>query len=719
MAESIKLTVKEAPKTDVGRSIARLPNDVLQRLGIQSGDVVEITGSKSAVAIVWRGLPDDEGTGIIRMDGILRSNAGSAIDDEVSIKKVSTKPAKKITIAPTKAIQYGSGFVEYVHERLLNKPYLKGNKILVDVMGTPLTFIVSSTNPGGVIHITPETSLNISNKVADEDIGVPHLSYEDIGGLKEEIETIREMIEVPMRYPQVFKRLGVSPPKGVLLYGPPGTGKTLLAKAVANETEAHFIHLAGPEIMSKYYGQSEENLREVFKEAQENSPSIVFIDEIDAIAPSREEVHGEVEKRVVSQLLTLMDGLEARGEIVVIAATNRPDSIDPALRRPGRFDREIQIGVPGRDGRKEIIQIHTRGMPLTDDVDIGKLADVTHGYTGADLSALTKEAAMRALKKIMPDIKKLKEETISKEILDKIKVTHDDFLDAMKSVEPSAMREVMIEIPKVSWNEIGGLKDAKQELQESVEWPMKYRNLFKELGVHAPRGIILYGPPGTGKTLLARAVANESEANFIPVKGPELLNKYVGESERAVRKIFRRARHVSPSIIFFDEIESLTSMRTGMDSSGARESVVAQLLTELDGIAGLKDVVVIGATNRPDLIDSAILRPGRFEKLIYVPLPDKDARTDIWKIHTKELKTDGKIDLKRLVELTENYSGADIEAVVRKAGIFAIRRNIKQTKGKIKPVTMKDFEEAIKIVKPSVSKEDLQRWETIRKRFGH
>jgi transitional endoplasmic reticulum ATPase len=707
--EKLRLSVKEAPKIDVGRSIVRIGSANLAKLGIKSGSLVLIKGKRDAVGIAWHGLEDDEGADIIRMDGVLRSNAGSNLDEEVEIAPITAKYAKKMVIAPTQAIQYGSGFVEYVKERLLNKPFLKGNKMLVDVMGTPLTFIVNKTSPDGPVVVAEQTNLAIADKPAVEKGGVPDITYEDIGGLREEIETVREMIEVPMRYPQIFKKLGVSPPKGVLLYGPPGTGKTLLAKAVANETEAHFIHLAGPEIMSKFYGQSEENLRNVFKEAQEHAPAIIFIDEIDAIAPSREEVSGEVEKRVVSQLLTLMDGLEARGEIVVIAATNRPDALDTALRRPGRFDREIQIGIPDRIGREEVLQIHTRGMPLTEKVNLKKMADITHGYSGADLESLTKEAAMRALKRIMPDIKKLKDEELSKEILDKIHVTDEDFEDAMRKVEPSAMREVLVEIPKVGWGDVGGLSKAKEELIESVEWPMKYAKEFKEVGVKAPRGILLYGPPGTGKTLLARAVANESSANFITVKGPELLNKYVGESERGVRKVFKRARQVAPSIIFFDEIESLTGTRGGGDSNSVKESVVAQLLSEIDGVAELKDVILIGATNRPDLIDQALLRPGRFEKHIFVPLPDGGARKEIFKVHLKDVKTDKDVKLDKLVEKSEGYSGADIEALVRKAGVLAIKEVIDK-KTKVAAVGMKHFEEAFGVVTPSVGKDEATQY---------
>ena len=715
MDNVVKLTIKEAPKTDVGRSIIRLDESVMAKLGLQTGDIVEVKGSKNAGAVAWRTIFEGE-EDIGRIDGITRSNAGVGIDDSVEVKKIEASAAKSVTLSPTKAIQYGSGFIEYVHERLLNKPFLKGNKILVDVMGTPLVFIVTGQSPSGLAQITEKTRIKISNKPVEES-AVPRVSYEDIGGLREETEAVREMIEVPMRYPQVFKKLGVSPPKGVMLYGPPGTGKTLLAKAVASETESHFIPLAGPEIMSKYYGQSEENLREVFKDAQKNAPSIIFIDEIDAIAPAREEVSGEVEKRVVSQLLTLMDGLEARGEVVVIAATNRPDSIDPALRRPGRFDREVQIGIPDVKGRKEILEIHTRGMPLTKDVSLDKIADITHGYTGADISALCKEAAMRSLKRVMPDLKKLKEGELSKELLDSMVVSPKDFSEAMKKVEPSAMREVLVEIPKIKWTDVGGLENVKEELKESVEWPLNHAELFKEIGVQSPKGILLYGPPGTGKTLLAKAVSNESSSNFISVKGPELLNKYVGESERGVRKVFKRARQVSPSVIFFDEIESMTGTRGMNFDSGVKEGVVAQLLSEIDGVSELKDVVLIGATNRPDLIDSALLRPGRFEKLIYVPMPDEKARERIFKVHLKGMKLKGGVDeiAATYSKRTERYSGADIEAMCRKAGLLAIKRAVR--KGKPEFVLKSDFEDALKVVRPSMSEEEEKRWEELRKKI--
>lgn len=710
----IKLTVNEALKSDVGRSIARLSSGAMDSLGVKTGEVVEVVGDDGkGLAIVWRGSDEEEK--IIRIDGILRSNAGAGIDDEVEVRKAETKPAKKIGLAPTQQIQFGQSFIDYVHERLLNKPFIKGNKILVDVMGNALTFVVKSASPAGNVVVTEETRVVLSSKPVQA-AKYPTVTYEDIGGLEEEIEAIREMIEVPMKHPEVFKRLGIQPPKGVMLYGPPGTGKTLLAKAVANETESHFIHLAGPEIMSKWYGQSEENLRQVFKDAQDNAPAIIFIDEIDAIAPSREEVSGEVEKRVVSQLLTSMDGLVARGDVVVIAATNRPDAIDPALRRPGRFDREIQIGVPDKKGRTEILQIHTRGMPLTDDVNIDKLAEITYGYTGADLSALTKEAAMRALRRVMPQIKKLEDEKLSSGFLEKMRVTNDDFKEAMKKVEPSAMREVLVEIPNVKWSDIGGLEDVKQKLKEMIEWPLVHEDLFKQAGVKAPRGMLLYGPPGTGKTLLAKAIANESNCNFISIKGPELLNKYVGESERGVRKIFQRARQVAPSIIFFDELDSLAGTRGMTMDSGAKEGVVAQLLAEIDGVSELKDVVIIGSTNRPDLVDKALLRPGRLEKMLYVHMPDEKSRLEILKVHTKDGKLANDVNLKEIAGKTEGYSGADLAALVREAGMTAIRERIKNKSGTVE-ISKNDFNDAIEVVKPSLTQKVAEEWEKQRASF--
>jgi transitional endoplasmic reticulum ATPase len=591
-------------------------------------------------------------------------------------------------------------------------------------MGRKVDLVVAAAQPAAnALLVTSETQIVVGEQ-AKAAVAVPKITYEDIGGLREEIQKVREMIELPLRHPELFERLGVEAPKGVLLHGPPGTGKTLLAKAVASETNANFIHIGGPEIMSKFYGESEERLREIFKQAQENAPSIIFIDEIDSIAPKREEITGEVEKRVVSQLLALMDGLESRGKVVVIGATNRPNAIDPALRRPGRFDREIEIGVPDRQGRLEILQIHTRGMPLAEDVNLGKLADITHGFVGADLEALCKEAAMRALRRILPSLD-LEAESIPAEVLNKITVTMEDFHEALKDVEPSAMREVLVEVPQVRWSDIGGLSDVKEELREAVEWPLKYRELFDRTNASPPKGVLLYGPPGTGKTLLAKAVATESEANFISIKGPELLSKWVGESERAVREIFRKAKQAAPCIIFMDEVDSITPVRgIGYGDSHVTERVISQLLTELDGLEELRDVVVIAATNRPDIVDPALLRPGRFDKLLYVPLPDQDARREIFRIHLNKKPIAEDVDLERLVKATEGYTGADIASICNNAVMIAIKEfvakckdeeEIRKRAGELK-VRSIHLEEAMKKVKP-ISRKELRLYEEASAKF--
>ena len=718
------LRVAEAYHRDVGRGIARVDPEVMEKLNLQSGDVIEITGKQSVPAIVWPGYPEDRGKGIIRIDGSLRSNAGVSIDDRVKIKKVEPKTAEKIIIAPTEPVRIMGGEA-YLMRLLEGRPVTRGQKIRVEIFGHVLTFVVTSTKPSGVVIVSRSTQIELKEKPVEEITRhVPSVTYEDIGGLKRELRLVREMIELPLKHPELFQRLGIDPPKGVLLYGPPGTGKTLIAKAVANEVDAHFISISGPEIMSKYYGESEQRLREIFEEAKENAPSIIFIDEIDSIAPKREEVTGEVERRVVAQLLTLMDGLEARGEVIVIAATNRPDAVDPALRRPGRFDREIEIGVPDREGRKEILEIHTRGMPLGEDVDLEQLAELTVGFVGADLEALAKEAAMHALRRVLPEID-IEAEEIPSEVLENLKVTMDDFLEALKNIEPSAMREVLVEIPNVRWDDVGGLEQAKQELREAIEWPLKYPEVFKTTSIKAPKGILLYGPPGTGKTLLAKAVANEANANFISVKGPELLSKWVGESEKHVRDMFRKARQVAPAILFFDEIDSLAPRRGGIGDSHVTERVVSQLLTELDGMEELKDVVVIAATNRPDMVDPALLRPGRIERHIYIPPPDREARKEIFRIHLKGKPLADDVDIEWLAEKTEGYSGADIEAVCREAGMLAIREAIKpdmsredakKVAEKIK-ITRRHFEEALKKVRPSLTKEDIERYKRIVEEF--
>jgi transitional endoplasmic reticulum ATPase len=723
MKEEITLRVAEAYYRDVGRGIARIDPEVMEKLGIQSGDIIEIVGKESVPAIVWPSYPEDRGKGIIRIDGNLRSNAGVGIDDKVKIRKVEAKPAEKITLAPTEPVRITGG-EGYLLRLLEGRPVVRGQKVRVEIFGYTLTFVIVATRPSGVVVVGRGTEIELKEKPAEEvKRAVPNVTYEDIGGLKRELRLVREMIELPLKHPELFQRLGIEPPKGVLLHGPPGTGKTLIAKAVANEVDAHFISISGPEIMSKYYGESEQRLREIFEEAKQNAPSIIFIDEIDSIAPKREEVTGEVERRVVAQLLALMDGLESRGQVIVIAATNRPDAIDPALRRPGRFDREIEIGVSDRDGRKEILEIHTRKMPLAEDVNLDELADATNGFVGADLEALCKEAAMHALRRVLPEIDIEKE--IPAEIIENLKVTREDFIEALKNVEPSAMREVLVEIPRVKWEDIGGLERAKQELREAIEWPLRYPEVFKTTNIKPPKGILLYGPPGTGKTLLAKAVANESNANFISVKGPELLSKWVGESEKHVRDMFKKARQVAPSIIFFDEIDSLAPRRGGIGDSHVTERVVSQLLTELDGLEELREVVVIAATNRPDLIDPALLRPGRIERHIYIPPPDKEARKEIFRIHLKNKPLAEDVKLEELAEKTEGYSGADIEAVCREAGMLAIREALKsgvsreeakEIAKKIK-ITRRHFEEALKKIKPSLTQEDLRRYEQMLKEF--
>jgi len=723
MKEEITLRVAEAYYRDVGRGIARLDPEVMEKLGVRSGDIIEIVGKESAPAIAWPSYPEDRGKGIVRIDGNLRSNAGVGIDDKVKIRKVEAKPAEKITLAPTEPVRITGG-EGYILRLLEGRPVVRGQKVRVEIFGYTLTFVIVATRPSGVVVVGRGTEIELKEKPAEEvKRAVPNVTYEDIGGLKRELRLVREMIELPLKHPELFQRLGIEPPKGVLLHGPPGTGKTLIAKAVANEVDAHFISISGPEIMSKYYGESEQRLREIFEEAKQNAPSIIFIDEIDSIAPKREEVTGEVERRVVAQLLALMDGLESRGQVIVIAATNRPDAIDPALRRPGRFDREIEIGVPDRDGRKEILEIHTRKMPLAEDVNLDELADATNGFVGADLEALCKEAAMHALRRVLPEVDIEKE--IPAEIIENLKVTREDFIEALKNVEPSAMREVLVEIPKVRWEDIGGLENAKQELREAIEWPLKYPEVFKTTNIKPPKGILLYGPPGTGKTLLAKAVANESNANFISVKGPELLSKWVGESEKHVRDMFKKARQVAPAIIFFDEIDSLAPRRGGIGDSHVTERVVSQLLTELDGLEELREVVVIAATNRPDLIDPALLRPGRIERHIYIPPPDKEARKEIFRIHLKNKPLAEDVKLEELAEKTEGYSGADIEAVCREAGMLAIREALKsgvsreeakEIAKKIK-ITRRHFEEALKKVKPSLTQEDLKRYELMLKEF--
>ncbi len=730
MAEELKLKVGElTERGDFGRGIVRISAKDMKRLNIVEGDVVEIEGKRKTGAIAVRAYPVDVGLDIMRMDGLERRNCGAGIGEIVKVKSAEVKEAKTVTIAPARKgiiIHMGNNLMK---QNLLMRPVSTGDVIIPnpvvqdrrsqttlfeqffgmdfgDFLFTPFgeeKFVVVSTEPKGIVRITRATDVELlpqATRPLEED-KIPEVTYEDLGGLHEEVKKVREMIELPLKHPELFERLGIEPPKGILLHGPPGTGKTLLAKAVANESGAKFFVINGPEVMSKFYGESEENLRKVFEQAEKSAPSIIFIDEIDSIAPKREEVRGEVEKRVVSQMLTLLDGLKGRGKVIVIGATNIPNSIDPALRRPGRFDREIELGVPNKAGRKEILQIHTRGMPLDKKVEVDHIAEITYGYVGADISALCKEAAMSAMRRVLPDISELKEDKpIPDDVLKKLIVTPEDFDHALKMVEPSAMREVLIEIPKVKWEDVGGLEHVKALLKESVEWPLKFKSNFEQLGIRPPTGVLLYGPPGCGKTLLAKAVANESGANFISVKGPELLSMYVGESERHIRDVFRRAKQVAPSIIFFDEVDALVPRRGSSGTDGhVTERVVSQLLAEISGLEELHDVIIIAATNRPDMVDPALLRPGRFDRQILVPTPDEQARLAILKIHTKNMPLKG-VTLEDLSKKSEGYSGADLDALCREAALAAMRENIDA-----KEVTMNHFNQAFKEVRPSVTKE--------------
>ncbi len=721
------LRVLGAKPRDAGRGIARIDPEFMSKFNISTGDVIEIKGTKRTVAKVWPGYPEDMGKKVIRIDNYTRKNADVNIDEEVKIRKINVVRADKVELAPTEPLRIING-ESYVKQYILGRALTKGDVIPVGIMGRQINLLVTKIVPKrDAVIVNQETVVKISAKPVRvlEAIG-KRVTYEDIGGLKNQIRKVREIIELPLRHPELFRKLGIEAPKGVLLHGPPGTGKTLLAKAVANESEANFYHISGPEIMSKFYGESEKRLRDIFQEAKENSPAIIFIDELDAIAPKREEVTGEVERRVVAQLLALMDGLEERGRVMVIGATNRPNALDPALRRPGRFDREIELGVPDRHGRLEILQIHTRGMPLVKEgeskVDLKKLADLTHGFVGADLEALCKEAAIRVLRKVLPEID-LDAEEIPGEVLEKLKVTMDDFLDALKDIRPSAMREVFVEAPNVHWEDIGGLEEAKQELREAVEWPLKHPKLFEKIKGEPPKGILIFGPPGTGKTLLAKAVANESEANFISIKGPEVLSKWVGESERAIREIFRKARQAAPCIVFLDEIDAITPVRGGgYGDSHVTERVVSQLLTEMDGLEELRGVVVIGATNRPDIIDPALLRPGRFDRYIFIPVPDFDARKEIFKIHTKGKPLAEDVDLDELAKRSEKFTGAHIASVCNEAAMLAIREHLQKYRkpeeaekhaGELK-IKMRHFEEAMKKVTP-LSQEEIEAYNRFRK----
>jgi transitional endoplasmic reticulum ATPase len=866
----VKLKVAEAVQDDVNKGIVRVDSNFMYQIEAKPGDIVLIKGERETVGIVDRAYPGDIGLNIIRMDGIIRRNAKTGIGESVEVKKADIKEAKKVTIAPAQKGVVIRASPNIFKQGLLGRAVVKGD--IVSLGGTrrrrsamtdnpffndifsmmddnmsgfgfsDLKFIVASTDPKMPVIITEQTEVIFNPEAVEmKEEKVLEVTYEDIGGLDEEIKKIREMVELPLKHPEIFEQLGIEPPKGVLLHGPPGTGKTLLAKAVANETNSNFILINGPEIMSKFYGQSEANLRKKFEDAEKNAPSIIFFDEVDAIAPKREDTHGEVERRVVAQLLANMDGLQSRGKVVVIAATNRPDDIDPALRRPGRFDRELEIGVPSKESRLAVLKIHTRNMPILGEFNVknalsiinaeiekstrkhdkensekaekahvssdkqkkvrsdkgidalqalkqsdpdayselmssvvsalleietsveiwnaedpaqkynelskkqngeayrvlgelieakiikkefynlvrlkdvpnllAEIAGITYGFVGADLSSLAKEAAMNVLRRILPDIKLKEDEPIPKEVLEKLKITKQDFKEALKVVRPSAMREVLVEIPNIKWDDVGGLEEVKQELKEAVEWPLKYPQAFKRLGVRPPRGILLYGAPGTGKTLLAKAVANESQANFILVKGPEMLSKWVGESERAVRKIFKKARQTAPTIIFFDEIDSIAPRRGLSQDNNVAERVVNQLLTEIDGLEELNDVVVIAATNRPDIIDTGLLRPGRFDRIVQTPVPDERGREIIFKIHTEDMPLKG-VDLKALAKDTEGYAGADIEAVCREAAILALRDNIEA-----KEVTKKYFQKALEKVQPSATEEIKKSYDELKKMF--
>ncbi|MDP6704237.1 MAG: CDC48 family AAA ATPase [archaeon] len=737
----VELKVAKAVPEDAEKGIVRLDAKSMQGIKVSPGDIVELEGERKSVAVAAKAYPSDVGLGVIRMDGLMRRNSRAGIGEVVKLARAEVKEAVKVTLAPAEqGIQLqimGPG----LEKSLMGRPVVKGDIIsplrarikrqdsdpfqevfsslfeegMSPFMGfAGLKLMVVNTKPSGPVVITDMTKVEISPQAVElkEDERIPQITYEDIGGHSEEIAKVREMIELPMKHPEIFDKLGVQPPKGVLLYGPPGTGKTLLAKAVANETNANFFSINGPEMMSKWYGESEKNLRELFDNAEKDAPSIIFIDEIDAIAPKRGEVQGEVERRVVATLLAAMDGLKSRGRVVIIAATNRQDSLDEALRRGGRFDREIEIGVPDRKGRKEIFQIHTRAMPLESKVNLDKLADITYGYVGADIEAVCKEAAMSALRRILPKLNLDEDKEISPDMLEDLRITSDDFQTGLRNVSPSAMREVLVEIPRVTWKDIGGLETVKQELKEAVEWPLSNPSAFKKMGIKPPKGILLYGPPGTGKTLLAKAVANESNANFIAIKGPELLSKWVGESEQGVRKIFKKARQVAPSILFFDEIDSLAPARGRSTGSNVSDTVVNQILTEIDGMEGLENVVVIAATNRPDIVDPGLLRPGRFDRHILTPLPDEESRKKIFKIHTKDMPLSKDVKIAKLAEMTEGYVGADIEALCREAAMLALRKTMKA-----KEVNSGNFEEAIKAIRPTMSDELQQSYEKILQTF--
>ena len=723
LMNEVQLEVAKAYPNDSGRGIARLDPDTLLHLKLSPGDIIEIEGAETTAAKVWRADRQDWNTDTVRIDGFTRQNADVSIGERVTIRKAEAETAEKLTLAPPEeaSVQFGSEAAGMVKRQILKRPVVERD--IVPVMsstnhpfmrspGQAIPLIAVETEPDGVCLVTEETEVELREEpISGFDKTGGGITYEDIGGLEDEIQRVREMVELPMKHPQIFNKLGIEPPQGVLLHGPPGTGKTLLAKAVANETSASFFSIAGPEIISKYYGESEQQLREIFEDAKDESPSIVFIDELDSIAPKREDVTGEVERRVVAQLLTMMDGLDSRGQVIVIGATNRVDSVDPALRRPGRFDREIEIGVPDETGRKEILQIHSRGMPLSDDVDLDHLADETHGFVGADIESLSKEAAMKALRRYLPEID-LDEEEVPPSLIDRMIVKKDDFRGALNEVEPSAMREVLVELPKITWDDVGGLDQPKQQIKEAVEWPLSSPEKFDRMGVEAPKGVLLYGPPGTGKTLMAKAVANETNANFISVRGPQLLSKWVGESEKAIRQTFRKARQVSPTVIFFDELDSLAPSRGQEAGTNVSERVVNQLLTELDGLEEMGEVMVIAATNRPDMIDPALIRSGRFDRLVMVGSPDQAGREKILQIHTENTPLAPDVSLKEIAEITDGYVGSDLESICREAAIEALRDD-----DGAEEVEMSHFRKAIESVRPTITDDLMDYYEGVEEEF--
>ena len=698
----IILKINEIPQQHVGKGRAIIDPKIIEEQNWNIGQILELTYNKKTYVKLWPASPEEYGASLIKIDGITRQNIGAGLDDKISIKSVEAANAEEITLSPTEKITI-DGLQEYMIYNYLNHVFSNGDSISLNTqMGSKVQFVITNTKPSKPVIVTENTIFTLGSLTKAVDSSVPRITYDELGGLKNEVQKIREMVELPMRHPELFDKIGVEAPKGVLLYGPPGTGKTLIAKAVAGETNAHFISLSGPEIMGKHYGESEEKIREIFTQGEENSPSIIFIDEIDSIAPKRDEVSGELEKRIVSQLLTLMDGMKSRGRVVVIAATNRPDSIDPALRRPGRFDREIEIGIPDDDGRLDILSIHTRGMPINEKVNLKQIAKTTHGFVGADLEILSKEAAMRSLRRILPEID-LEEDKISSEILQKIEISNDDFREALKEVRPSALREVQVQIPDVNWDDVGGLDELKDELREAVEWPVKHKEAYDYVDVEAPKGVLLHGPPGTGKTLIAKALAKMTESNFISIKGPELLSKWVGESEKGVREIFRKARQAAPCIIFLDEVDALVPRRgSGSSDSHVTENIVSQILTEIDGLEELHNVLIIGATNRLDIVDEALLRPGRFDRIIEIGNPDSKARKHIFEIHTKKKPLENNVDIKKLVEITNGFSGAEIAAITNRAALVALKRYVTGKSQNIKEIkiTQQDLIDAVDKIRP-------------------